>query len=121
MAPVSGYSLPLYPNVTHAFFETVPANDLNWYDPNTGKTFVYNSGDISWMFASTALVALMIPGAGFFYSGLLRDGSALSMLYLSMMTLAVVSFQVRPSPVLLSSSSCHLLIVGCVGFLPRVQ
>jgi hypothetical protein len=36
----------------------------------------------------------MIPGVGFFYSGLLRRKNALSMIYLSMMTLAVVSFQV---------------------------
>jgi Amt family ammonium transporter len=35
----------------------------------------------------------MIPGVGFFYSGLLRRKNALSMIYLSMMTIAVVSFQ----------------------------
>ncbi|KAF7341437.1 Ammonium transporter [Mycena venus] len=38
------------------------------------------------VFASMALV-------GFFYSGLLRLKNALSMIYLSMMTVAVVSFQ----------------------------
>jgi ammonia channel protein AmtB len=37
----------------------------------------------------------MIPGVGFFYSGLLRRKNALSMIYLSVMCLAVVSFQVR--------------------------
>ena len=36
----------------------------------------------------------MIPGVGFFYSGLLRRKNALSMIYLSMMCLAVVSFEV---------------------------
>lgn len=36
----------------------------------------------------------MIPGVGFFYSGLLRRKNALSMIWLSMMTVAVVSFQV---------------------------
>jgi len=35
----------------------------------------------------------MIPGVGFFYSGLLRRKNALSMIWLSMVTLAVVSFQ----------------------------
>ncbi|KAJ7586519.1 ammonia transporter [Mycena floridula] len=35
----------------------------------------------------------MIPGLGFFYAGLLRRKNALSMMYLSMMTLATVSFQ----------------------------
>jgi Amt family ammonium transporter len=66
---------------------------LNWYDPDTGSTVVYNNGDIAWVLASTALVWLMIPGVGFFYSGLLRRKNALSMIYLSMMTVAVVSFQ----------------------------
>ena len=35
----------------------------------------------------------MIPGVGYFYSGLLRRKNALSMIWLSMMTIAVVSFQ----------------------------
>jgi ammonia channel protein AmtB len=55
---------------------------------------VYNLGDIAWEIAATALVWIMIPGVGFFYSGLLRRKNALSMIWLSMMTLAVVSFQV---------------------------
>ncbi|KAG9225593.1 hypothetical protein CCMSSC00406_0003096 [Pleurotus cornucopiae] len=54
---------------------------------------VYNVGDIAWVLTSTALVWIMIPGVGFFYSGLLRRKNALSMLYLSMITMAVVSFQ----------------------------
>ena len=54
---------------------------------------VYNLGDIAWTLTSTALVWIMIPGVGFFYSGLLRRKNALSMIYLSMMTVAVVSFQ----------------------------
>jgi ammonia channel protein AmtB len=44
---------------------------------------------------STALVLLMIPGVGFFYSGLARRKSALSLIWLSMMSVGVVSFQVR--------------------------
>ena len=59
---------------------------------------VYNNGDIAWIIAATALVWIMIPGVGYFYSGLLRRKNALSMLWLSMVTLAVVSFQV----------SCHV-------------
>jgi Amt family ammonium transporter len=50
-------------------------------------------GNISWTLCSTALVWIMIPGVGFFYSGLLRRKNALSMIYFSMMALAVVSFQ----------------------------
>ncbi|KAJ8592596.1 ammonium transporter [Rhizopogon salebrosus TDB-379] len=54
---------------------------------------VFNMGDIAWTLASTALVWIMIPGVGFFYSGLLRRKNALNMIYLSMMTVATVSFQ----------------------------
>ncbi|RDW88861.1 putative ammonium transporter MEPa-2 [Coleophoma cylindrospora] len=53
----------------------------------------YNAGDIAWMITSTALVLLMIPGVGFFYSGLARRKSALSLIWLSIMATAVVSFQ----------------------------
>lgn len=49
---------------------------------------------------STALVLLMIPGVGFFYSGLARRKSALSLIWLSMMATAVVSFQVGSSVML---------------------
>jgi Amt family ammonium transporter len=58
--------------------------DLNLY---------YQSGNIAWMITATALVLLMIPGVGFFYSGLARRKSALSLLWLSIMGTAVVSFQ----------------------------
>lgn len=60
---------------------------------DAGVTSLYNPGDIAWTLASTALVWIMIPGLGYFYSGLLRRKNALSMIYLSMMTIAVVSFQ----------------------------
>ncbi|KAG9239487.1 putative ammonium transporter 1 [Amylocarpus encephaloides] len=53
----------------------------------------YNAGDIAWMITATALVLLMIPGVGFFYSGLARRKSALSLIWLSIMATAVVSFQ----------------------------
>jgi Amt family ammonium transporter len=63
-------------------------------DSLTGDLNVfYKSGDIAWMMTSTALVLLMIPGVGFFYSGLARRKSALSLIWLSMMSTAVVSFQ----------------------------
>ena len=53
----------------------------------------YESGDIAWMITSTALVLLMIPGVGFFYSGLARRKSALSLIWLSIMATGVISFQ----------------------------
>jgi len=54
----------------------------------------YTTGDMAWIMASTALVWLMIPGVGFFYSGLARRKSALSLIWLSLMSIAIVSFQV---------------------------
>ena len=45
------------------------------------------------MITSTALVLLMIPGVGFFYSGLARRKSALSLLWISIMAVAVVSLE----------------------------
>lgn len=45
------------------------------------------------MMCATALVFLQIPGVGFFYSGLARRKSALSLLWLALMAAGVVSFQ----------------------------
>jgi Amt family ammonium transporter len=64
---------------------------------------VYNGGDIAWTLASTALVWIMVPGVGFFYSGLLRRKNGLSMIYLSVGTIAVVSFQVSVNAACCSS------------------
>ncbi|CAG8631416.1 7398_t:CDS:2 [Gigaspora margarita] len=51
------------------------------------------AGDIAWVMASTALVFLMIPGVGYFYSGMARSKNALSLIMLSVLSAAVVSFQ----------------------------
>jgi hypothetical protein len=59
-----------------------------------GTVVLYNPGDIAWTLTSTALVWFMIPGVGFFYSGLLRRKNALSMIYMSVMVAAVASVQV---------------------------
>jgi len=42
---------------------------------------------------SAALVLLMVPGVGFFYSGLARRKSALSLIWLSLISIAIVGFQ----------------------------
>ncbi|ORZ17570.1 ammonium transporter AmtB-like domain-containing protein [Lobosporangium transversale] len=53
----------------------------------------FNAGDIAWTLTSTALVWLMIPGIGYFYSGMARSKNALSLIMLSCCSVAVVSFQ----------------------------
>lgn len=42
---------------------------------------------------SSALVLLMVPGVGFFYSGLARRKSALALIWLSLISIAIAGFQ----------------------------
>ncbi|KAI8053048.1 ammonium transporter AmtB-like domain-containing protein [Syncephalis plumigaleata] len=52
-----------------------------------------SGGDQSWVLTSTALVFIMIPGVGYFYSGMARSKNALSLIFLSMLSLAVVGIE----------------------------
>ena len=79
-----------------------------------------SGGDIAWTLAATALVWIMIPGVGFFYSGLLRRKNALSMIYLSMMCLAVVSFEVWILFNVLRTSTNDMAVV-LLGILFSIQ
>ncbi|KAK0472599.1 ammonium transporter [Armillaria novae-zelandiae] len=74
-------------NITYDTSGTITATDVD------GVVSVYNNGDIAWTLTCAALVWLMIPGLGYMYSGLLRRKNALSQIYLSLVCLAVVSFQ----------------------------
>lgn len=58
---------------------------------------MYNNADITWTLASTAIVWLMIPGVGLFYSGLLRRKIVLSHIYFLVGVIGVLvpSFVVR--------------------------
>ncbi len=49
-----------------------------------------DSGDISWILISSALVMLMTPGLAFFYGGLVRRKNVLSIVMQSFIALAVV-------------------------------
>lgn len=53
----------------------------------------FDPGDISWILTCAALILFMMPGLGYLYSGLARRKNALSMLFLSMVSIAIVSFQ----------------------------
>ncbi len=76
------------------FSDLFSAGTLTTTDSD-GVVNVYNNGDIAWTLASTALVWIMVPGVGYLYSGLLRRKNALGQIYMSLMVLSVVSFQVR--------------------------
>ncbi|KAK5115985.1 hypothetical protein LTR62_000441 [Meristemomyces frigidus] len=81
-------SLPYVPYLAYNGTKPTGGNSLT-----ENLNVFYESGDIAWMLASTALVLLMIPGVGFFYSGLARRKSALSLIWLSVMAIAVTSVQ----------------------------
>ncbi|EKG19441.1 Ammonium transporter [Macrophomina phaseolina MS6] len=89
MSASSTTELPYVP--LESFPTDAPATGGNSLTDN--MNVYYQSGDIAWILTSTALVLLMIPGVGFFYSGLARRKSALSLIWLSVMATAVVSFQ----------------------------
>lgn len=55
--------------------------------------FEYSGGDIAWVLTSAALVFIMIPGVGYFYSGLTGRRNALSMILLSLISVAITSIQ----------------------------
>ncbi|KAI1308766.1 ammonium transporter [Xylaria venustula] len=67
--------------------------DPGYSSGQTNLNVFYESGDFAWILTSSALVLLMIPGVGFFYSGLARRKSALSLIMLAMLSTAVVDFQ----------------------------
>ncbi|KAI1485360.1 ammonium transporter AmtB-like domain-containing protein [Biscogniauxia mediterranea] len=67
--------------------------DAGYSSGEANLNVFYESGDFAWILTSSALVLLMIPGVGFFYSGLARRKSALSLIMLSMLSVAVVDFQ----------------------------
>ncbi len=49
-----------------------------------------DTGDTSWILASTALVLLMTPGLAFFYGGMVRSKTVLNMMMMSFLALAIV-------------------------------
>ncbi|KAJ1511265.1 hypothetical protein HMI56_005609 [Coelomomyces lativittatus] len=50
-------------------------------------------GNVAFVLISTALVFIMIPGLGYFYSGMAHEKNALSLLLISIVSLAVVMIQ----------------------------
>ncbi|KAK8847538.1 hypothetical protein IAR55_005396 [Kwoniella newhampshirensis] len=72
---------------------TETSQDILYYPDDGSDPVIYNLGDMAWVLCSMALVWIMIPGVGLFYSGLLRRKNALSMIFLSVAGVAVGSFQ----------------------------
>jgi Amt family ammonium transporter len=53
----------------------------------------YDTGDVAYVMVSSCMVLVMVPGLGFLYSGLARRKSALSMIWLTLMSASVAIFQ----------------------------
>ena len=53
----------------------------------------FNAGDQAYIIVASAMVLLMIPGIAFLYSGLARRKSALSLIWVTMMSFSVIVFQ----------------------------
>ncbi|KAK1755147.1 ammonium transporter [Echria macrotheca] len=53
----------------------------------------YQSGDQAYIIISAAMVLIMVPGIAFLYSGLARRKSALSLIWVVMMSFSVIVFQ----------------------------
>ncbi|KAI9321516.1 ammonium transporter AmtB-like domain-containing protein [Dichotomocladium elegans] len=60
-------------------------------DPEYGAD--YNAGDIGFILISMAFVWLMIPGIGYFYSGMAQSKNALSLIMCCLLSLVVVTVQ----------------------------
>lgn len=68
---------------------------LSHADADAQAAIVFNAGHIAWVLTGAALVWIMVPGIGFIYAGLLRRKNTLSMVYLSLVSTAVCTLQVR--------------------------
>ncbi|RSH87420.1 hypothetical protein EHS25_003330 [Saitozyma podzolica] len=58
-----------------------------------GTPSAFDPGDVAFVLACAALIIFMLPGLGYLYSGLARRKNALSLLFISMVALAITSFQ----------------------------
>lgn len=53
----------------------------------------FNAGDQAYIIVASAMVLVMVPGIAFLYSGLARRKSALSLIWVVMMSFSVIVFQ----------------------------
>lgn len=91
VADSGGDSLTDDLNVFYSVRDSVRHRPLSLLLTNTRARS--QSGDFAWILTSSAFVLLMVPGVGFFYSGLARRKSALALIWLSLISIAIVGFQ----------------------------
>ncbi|RDA90258.1 hypothetical protein CP533_4606 [Ophiocordyceps camponoti-saundersi (nom. inval.)] len=76
-----------------AYNGTTGTADAGYSTKAANLNVFYDTGHLAFLTVSSVLVLLMIPGVGFFYSGLARRKSALQLVLLSMLSVAVIGFQ----------------------------
>ncbi|KAL2023450.1 hypothetical protein VTK56DRAFT_2446 [Thermocarpiscus australiensis] len=62
-------------------------------DSSRNPNAAFQSGDQAYIIVASAMVLLMVPGIAFLYSGLARRKSALSLIWVVMMSFSVIVFQ----------------------------
>ncbi|KAJ7162481.1 ammonium transporter AmtB-like domain-containing protein [Mycena filopes] len=75
--------------------------DANLTGPSGGDSLTqsaemnaqFDRGDIAWVYAASVFVWVMIPAIGFLYAGLARRHHSLSLVWQSLISVAVVTFQ----------------------------
>ncbi|KAF8169679.1 ammonium transporter AmtB-like domain-containing protein [Mycena galopus ATCC 62051] len=75
--------------------------DTNLTGPSGGDSLTqspemnaqFDRGDIAWIYSAAVLVWVMIPAIGFLYAGLARRHHSLSLVWQSLISVAVVTFQ----------------------------
>jgi len=94
---------PLYFFYSHDIYNVGRFSEIGYRHPYIGdcryvrhiqkeSDMMLNSGDTAWMLISTALVILMtVPGVAMFYSGLTKRENVLNTIFLSFVSLGIVS------------------------------
>jgi Amt family ammonium transporter len=96
----SSVTAPLSPEYTPFALTSTPYNCSQSSNPATcgnSRTENLNSrfqpGDMAYILVASAMALVMVPGLGFLYSGLARRKSALSMIWATMASSSIVTFQ----------------------------
>lgn len=66
----------------------------------------YQSGDQAFIIVAACMVLIMVPGIAFLYSGLSRRKSALSLIWVVMMSFSVIIVSIGTSNSASTSTSC---------------
>ncbi len=89
---LKSFRIPL-PMLMSSLFGGLALVLFSWAGPVFAGTAVpaFDSGNIAWVLASSALVLIMTPGLGFYYGGMVRRKNVLNTISLSFIAICTVS------------------------------